>query len=689
MSTEEKETHKSEDSKPPKGGFITQLPRICAAIVLIGFFLPWIFIPGEFGELLEIFGKASSYSGFQIAVTKKGSSLVLLLIPFAAIIAALYHTRRGYVFLGTAILLAGIAFGPFFLHVGLPAETLVNIRDYGFSIFVIASICLPICGAIAERKRPDFVSFLSSVILSYGILGVAAFTAQYYWTHQEEAKRQTPPRKVTTAQGIRLQATNFTIKLPSQGRVQARARSSVIPEVSGKIISIEKIFVEGGFFKRGEKLLTLDGSDNLNAIAKAEATIRQLNAKLALEKIQRASYTNAVAVAHANVEQAAVALSLEKLERSSYSNTVAVAQANLAQADAALNLETARRDAAIANLKRLNALTKASPLAKNEPQVAEATANMKAKQATLDKAREDLLKRPQQMEADLAAKLKVAQVQLDGAKHDLKRPDQMEADIIAQIGVAQTQLEQARRDHGRTVIYAPDYPGRITDKRVDIGQYVASGTVLATAIATDYAEVRLPVSNTRLEHLTIPEPLVSTNHTRALENQPVVLRPHVDLRATIGAGTHEWVGTIDRAESRYDAASQQLFLIAQIPEPYRRQPALRAGLFVRAIITGNTLDNVFILPRHAVRRGNEVALSITENDRTVLQRKDIIILWRDEKVIVTRSLKAGDVVITSPVPYATNGQELRVHVAGEAPPPKKQKRNGQKNPALNPNGGGS
>lgn len=532
-------------------------------------------------------------------------------------------------------------------------------------------------------------------MLAAAILGGSSFAAYYFWTNQKEATRSMPPRQVTTAQGIRLQATNFTIKLPSQGRVQARARSSVIPEVSGKIISIEKkIFVEGGFFKRGEKLLTLDGSDYLNAIAKAEATIRQLNAKLELEKIQRASYTNAVAVARANVEQAAVALSLEKLERSSYSNTVAVAQANLAQADAALNLETARRDAAIANLKRLNALAKASPLAKNEPQVAEATANMKAKQATLNKAQEDLQKRPQQMEADLAAKLKVAQVQLDGAVQDLKRPKQMEADILAQIGVAQTQLEQARRDHGRTVIYAPDYPGRITDKRVDIGQYVASGTVLATAIATDYAEVRLPVSNTRLEHLTIPEPLVSTNQTRALENQPAVLRPHVDLNATNGAITQEWPGTIDRAESRYDAASQQLFLIAQIPEPYGRQPALRAGLFVRAIITGNTLDNVFVLPRHAVRRGNEVALSITENDRTVLQRKDIKILWRDEKVVVTNSLKEGDVLIISPVPYATNGQELRVHVAGEAPPqpPKKKgidQRKGIRNPAINPNSGGS
>ena len=260
--------------------------------------------------------------------------------------------------------------------------------------------------------------------------------------------------------------------------------------------------------------------------------------------------------------------------------------------------------------------------------------------------------------------------------------------------MAQAQLEQARRDHDRTEIHAPDYPGRITEKRVDIGQFVASGTLLATAIATDFAEVRLPVSNARLEHLNIPEQLVSTNNTEALNDQPPITRPAVSIHAAIGATTHTWHGFIDRAESRYDAASQQLFLIGQIPEPYRRQPALRAGLFVRATITGNTLDNVFILPRHAVRRGNEVALSITENDRTVLQRKEIKILWRDEEVIVTRSLKPGDVLIITPVDYATNGQELRVHIAGEAPPkPTRKKDFGKgkspKRPAINPNAGGS
>ena len=103
---------------------------------------------------------------------------------------------------------------------------------------------------------------------------------------------------------------------------------------------------------------------------------------------------------------------------------------------------------------------------------------------------------------------------------------------------------------------------------------------------------------------------------------------------------------------------------------------------------------MFILPRHAVRRGNEVALSVTRGKRTVLQRQQIEILWRDEKVIVTRSLKPGDVLIITPVEYATNGQELIVTVAGETPPkpPRKKdfgKGKGPKRPAINPNAGGS
>ena len=137
----------------------------------------------------------------------------------------------------------------------------------------------------------------------------------------------------------------------------------------------------------------------------------------------------------------------------------------------------------------------------------------------------------------------------------------------------------------------------------------------------------------------------------------------------IGRDMHRWQGHISRDSGRHDATSQQLALIAHIPEPYDDTPYLRAGLFVQATITGDTLENVFVLPRHAVRNGNEVALAIQKDGQSILKRFEIKILWRNETVIVTRSLKPNDIIITTPIDYATNGQSLQVRVDGEAAPP--------------------
>jgi len=558
--------------------------------------------------------------------------------------------------------------------------------------------------------RDGMARTLVGALVGGGILAGSFFAAQYFWTHQEEAERKKPKRQVTVVQALRLQPQSFAIKVPSQGRVRARAQSSIVPEVSGRIISIEQVFREGGFFQPEQVLLTLDKTNPSNDIARAEATLAQLDAKLALQK----------------------------LERSAYSNAVVVAQANLAQAGAAVELEEARRSAAIANLKRLNTLDKSSPLARNEPQVAEAAAKAKAKEAELAKAKEDLA----------------------------LRPDQLEADLEAQIRAADVTLAQAKTDLARTVVRAPKYPGRIIAKNADIGQYVTSGTVLAMAIATDYAEVHLPVSNARLQHIRVPLHRANTNETQATQIEVPIDPPAVEIRMQIGrnrtkirvfrqdhtlvaeyllgegvhsvgrdsasaifldsdfisneharlylsatgieiedlnstSGTfldgvavrgkldiqpgqqirvgdlsveltaemHRWQGHISRDSGRHDATSQQLALIAHIPEPYGDRPYLRAGLFVQATITGDTLENVFVLPRHAVRHGNEVALAIQKDGQSTLKRRIIEILWSNEAVIVTRSLKSGDVIITTPIDYATNGQSLQVRVVGEAVPP--------------------
>ena len=56
----------------------------------------------------------------------------------------------------------------------------------------------------------------------------------------------------------------------------------------------------------------------------------------------------------------------------------------------------------------------------------------------------------------------------------------------------------------KTKILAP-YTGRLQSTNVNIGQFVSPGTLLAQVYATDYVEVRLPLSLGDYEQLKLPE----------------------------------------------------------------------------------------------------------------------------------------------------------------------------------------
>lgn len=227
---------------------------------------------------------------------------------------------------------------------------------------------------------------------------------------------------------------------------------------------------------------------------------------------------------------------------------------------------------------------------------------------------------------------------------------------------AQSQLERARVDLDRTMIRAP-YAGRVLEQNVDIGQFVSVGTMLARIYAIDYVEIRLPLSNRQLEYVRLPERFRDDGNVTNQDG------PAVTVQAVVGHTTYSWDGRIVRAEGAIDTQSRQLYVVAQVDDPYARgpegRPPLRIGQFVTASIQGELLKDVIVIPRLALREGGEVLLV---DERNVLQRKSVSVLWSDEdQVVIGQGLVEGDVLTLTAVSVSASGSTVRPTIDGIAP----------------------
>jgi len=77
---------------------------------------------------------------------------------------------------------------------------------------------------------------------------------------------------------------SITFIIPSQGNILPRTETNLIAEVSGKVVSVSDKFKVGGYFLKGEKLLTLDDVDYKIALIQAQANLANAKANLIEQK---------------------------------------------------------------------------------------------------------------------------------------------------------------------------------------------------------------------------------------------------------------------------------------------------------------------------------------------------------------------------------------------------------------------
>ncbi|MCP3951837.1 MAG: efflux RND transporter periplasmic adaptor subunit, partial [Desulfobacterales bacterium] len=214
-----------------------------------------------------------------------------------------------------------------------------------------------------------------------------------------------------------------------------------------------------------------------------------------------------------------------------------------------------------------------------------------------------------------------------GTSLALRKPHLEKA--LADVESARTQVQKAQLDLERTRISAP-FNALVITRSVDIGSQVSPQDPLAELVGTDSYWIRVAIPADRLDRITIPR-----------ANR----QPGSPASIHYGRGQRR-DGQVIRLLGDLEAEGRMARVLIEVRDPLRRnsrppagQPLL-IGEYVRVDIQGDTLTNIFVIPRSALRDQETVWLL---NPDMTLDIRKVIPVWRDkETVVIQNALHSGD-----------------------------------------------
>ena len=372
------------------------------------------------------------------------------------------------------------------------------------------------------------------VIALFGMLATQALKLN---KPETEKSNELPQALAVFAQQV--ERRDFDLVISAQGEVRPQVEINVTPQVGGQISFVSQSFVDGGYIPKGQIIARIDPADYELAVVRAKSGVASAMQSLAREKAE-------------------AELALRDIEDLGLSDT--------------------------------------SPLARREPQLAQA-------QAALDSA-------------------------------------------YAQLSEANLALE-------RTAIRSP-FDGRVREKTVDFGQFVAPGQSLGRIFSTEVVEVALPLTDAQMGQLGLPLAYAETREEPG---------PEVTFTAIVGGKERSWSGRVTRTSAALNAQSRLINVFGVVEDPYGAGASgdapMAPGLFVTASIVGEKIENATWAPRAALRGNDELYLA--NEDGTGLSIRKVTVLFSDQSgAYIADDLPSGTLAITSPISAAADGMRLRI-----------------------------
>ena len=124
------------------------------------------------------------------------------------------------------------------------------------------------------------------ILLPVAIIVAAALGARTMVNLRPDAPTRPPMVIIPQVRVVEVELTEVTLTVKSQGTVEPRTQSQLVPEVSGRIIDVSPSFVAGGFFEAGDVLFKTDPHDYEQALVQRNAEVESARLHIAQEEAE-------------------------------------------------------------------------------------------------------------------------------------------------------------------------------------------------------------------------------------------------------------------------------------------------------------------------------------------------------------------------------------------------------------------
>jgi RND family efflux transporter MFP subunit len=226
-----------------------------------------------------------------------------------------------------------------------------------------------------------------------------------------------------------------------------------------------------------------------------------------------------------------------------------------------------------------------------------------------------------------------------------KKP-QLEA-AKAKLAADGADLQKAKLNLARTRIRAP-FNAIVRAKQVDIGSQVSGQEQLAELVGTDTYWIRASIPIDRLSWILIP-------------GNPAGSGSRVRISHRNG---YELAGTVIKLLGDLETEGRMARILVEVQDPLglkikgKYQLPLLIGEYVRIEIEGRELQNVYRIPRSALRDDSNIWIA---SDDGRLEIRSVKTLWRDaQTVVLEEGLEPNSRLIVSDLAAPVNGMPVKV-----------------------------